>query len=543
MRNITILTGIILTLMIVPTSIYAIQNPIALKGGTPEEIAIAFIRDSSTFSFDGITSTLRVEDVFINKSNPPQYVVTIGFQCLHGGYGDRTDKMVLQAITPHTAVVTVVEGKVVSAVVDGSWNEVAQRPVLNEDVEPVIEAIALSWLVNAPTFKFDGVAGSAAVVDSWLAMTFAAPSFWGVTIEFDTLHAGYGDRSGQFLAQVITHHVIRIHVTEGAVTFAEIDGAWDEVKQRPIESAYTVEGAEDTALVWLYGCPTFRFDGIAETVKVQNIIALRMPNAWEVYIDFTCGYPGYGDRTGNVMLGKTQDHTIRITVIAGQVTRAIIDDVWDEMKQARLDSTPSDQLVTVEDARDKAVNFVIEKHGLGETLPTEWAVENLTPQGLVGAQKTRYTSGEWVVTIENAVVWKPTYTVTVEKGFAVSWSGEVDQSGSVTEAEGPGPSVPALIYTPDIARTMCIEYLLANHPEVKAQPPTEWAETNLVPDGLVGITKVQYTGGGWTMTVSAPVVWKPTHTVSISYTGPDGSFTWSGTLPQGGPVQETEFKK
>ncbi len=112
-----------------------------------------------------------------------------------------------------------------------AWNEVAQRPVTNDDMKATIEAIALNWLVNAPTFKFDGVKGSAKVVDSWLAMTFVAPSFWGVTIEFDCLHAGYGDRSDQMLAQVITHHVAKIHVTEGAVNFAVIDDKWDEVKQ------------------------------------------------------------------------------------------------------------------------------------------------------------------------------------------------------------------------------------------------------------------------------------------------------------------------
>jgi len=541
-RNITIFTAIILLAMIVPTSIYAIQNPTGLKGETPEEIALAFIRDSATFSFDGLTSTLRVQDVVINKSNPPQYVVTLGFQCLHGGYGDRTNRILLQVITPHTAVVTVVEGKGVSAVVDGSWDEVAKRPVAKDD-KSFVEAIALNWLKNAPTFKFDGVAGSAKVVDSWQAMTFAAPSFWGVTIEFDCLHAGYGDRKGQIVAQVITHHVAVIHVTEGAVTLAQIDDAWDELKQKPIEVAYTPEKAEETALKWLYGCPTFRFDGVPETVKVKEIMPLRMLNAWEVYIDFTCGYPGYGDRTGNVMLGKTQDHTIRITVIAGQVTRAIIDDVWDEMKQVRLDSAPTDQLVTIEDARDIAVDFVIRKYCLGETLPTEWVVEDLTPQGLVGGKKTRYTSGDWMVTIENAVVWRPVYTVTVEKGSDVSWTGRVDQSGAVTPDEEAQPNVPELIYTPDIARNMCIEYIIVNHPEVKAQAPKEWETTNLVPEGIVGITKVQYTGGGWTVTVQAPVVWKPTHTVSISYDGPDGAFTWEGALPRGGPVQETAYKK
>jgi hypothetical protein len=70
-----------------------------------------------------------------------------------------------------------------------------------------------------------------------------------------------------------------------------------------------------------------------------------------------------------------------------------------------------------------------------------------------------------------------------------------------------------------------------------------WTEKSLVPEGVVGIAKVQYTSDGWTVTVSAPVVWKPTHTVSITYSSPRGSFTWEGMVPQGGPVQEISFSK
>ena len=543
MRNITVLTAIILAALMVPTGIYAFQNPrTGINLTNPEEVALSYIKDGPTFSFDGITSTLKVTKFVILESYPLKNVVTIEFQSLHSGYGDRADDVLLQVITPHTAVVTVVEGKVVSAVLDGEWNEVEQRPINNDDAKPFIEDIAFNWLVNAPTFKFDGVEGSAKVTGSFLAMTFAAPSFWGVTIEFDSLHAGYGDRSGQILAQVITHHVVMVHVTDGAVKFAEIDGTWDEVNQRSIKPLYTIEGAEATALEWLYGCTTFRFDGIPETVKVQKIITLRMPNAWVVYIDFTCNYPGYGNRTGHLMLGHSQEHTIKISLLAGQVTQAVIDEVWDEMNQVMLDSKPGEKLVNIEEARDIAFNFVVGKFGLKDSLPTVWMVEDLTPQGVLGVQVTRYTFSGWSVTIKNAVVWKPTYSVSIEKGSEVSWTGEVDQSGNVIEAEGSEPSVPEFIYTPEIARKMCIEYLMTLHPEVKAQPPKEWETINLVPEGIVGLTKVQYTGGGWTITVTAPVVWKPTYTVSVSYSGPEIAFTWSGVLPQGGPVEETIFK-
>ena len=436
MRHITTLVAIFLAALIVPTSIYAIQNPSqGINTNKPEDIALRFIRDGPTFSFDGITTTLKITSMTINKSYPPQYVVTVDFQCLHGGYGDRTGEIVLQAITSHTAIVTVIEEKGVSGVVDGIWDEVAQRTVADE-TKSAIEAIALNWLVNAPTFKFDGVAGSAKVVNSFQAMTFAAPSFWGVTIEFDCQYAGYGDRSGLFLAAVVTHHVATIHVVDGKVTMAYIDDKWNELTQASLASA----------------------------------------------------------------------------------------------------------ILTPEDARDIAVNYVTQKFNILGTAPSKWIMVDLTSKELLGSQTTQYMSEGWIITVQHAVVWKPTYNVTVLKD-AVSWMGSVDQNGNVIETVGPGPSVPELIYTPDIARKLCIDYIIVNHPEIGAQMPIEWTEKILVPDGIVGITKILYTSDGWNVTVSAPVVWKPTHTVSITFSGPSESWKWEGTVPQGGHVQEISFSK
>lgn len=201
------------------------------KEQNPEEVALSFIKEAHTYTYDGVRSTLRVRNVAILKSNPPQYLVTVEFDCLHSGYGDREDVVVLQVITSHAAIVRVVEGVVVEAVIDGKWDELKQEFIKGDDAAAVVEDIAVGWLMGAPTFRFDGVSDSVKVTDSWQAMTFAAPSFWGVTIEFDCLHAGYGDRTGQILAQVITHHVATIHVTDGRVTLAHIDDAWDEMKQ------------------------------------------------------------------------------------------------------------------------------------------------------------------------------------------------------------------------------------------------------------------------------------------------------------------------
>ncbi len=436
MSRIVTLTAVILTLMIVPTSIYALQNTnnqISVK--TPEEIALEFIKGHPTFAFDGIASTLKVEGVTLNKSNPPQYVVTVSYQCLHGGFGDRAGMIVTQAITPHTAVLTILSGSVMSAVLDGEWDEITQKTVV-ESGKSSAEEIALSWIINAPTFKFDGVEGSARVVESWLAQTFVAPAFYGVVIEFDCMHPGYGDRSGEVLAQVITHHVVTVHVTDGQVTMAPIDDAWDEIHQ-------------------------------VSLVQQQEIL-------------------------------------------------------------------------TPEEARDIAIRAFLAAYDFNVELPTEWTVKNLNTGGLVGHQTTQYTSGDWNVTVDYAVVWKPTYTVTIVKGDA-TWKGEVDQSGSVSITSDP-EKMPRLIYTPDIVRKLCLDYLLTAHPEmVKGEIPLEWKEKNLVPDGIVGATNIEFTSGSWTVTVSGPVVWMPTYEVVVTHVGEDTSYVWKGTVPQSGPIQEISF--
>ncbi|MBN1386233.1 hypothetical protein JW968_04660 [Candidatus Woesearchaeota archaeon] len=52
---------------------------------------------------------------------------------------------------------------------------------------------------------------------------------------FDSSHAGYGDRSGQVVAQVITPHIMDVVIQNGGVIQAIIDNEWNELKQRPIK--------------------------------------------------------------------------------------------------------------------------------------------------------------------------------------------------------------------------------------------------------------------------------------------------------------------
>lgn len=95
----------------------------------PVRVARDFVISSPTFVFDGMEETLQVRLNSVVEISPPEYVIHAKFDSRHGGYGDRTGQMVTQAITPHLMEIVVSEGKVLSAIIDGQWNEINQKLV------------------------------------------------------------------------------------------------------------------------------------------------------------------------------------------------------------------------------------------------------------------------------------------------------------------------------------------------------------------------------------------------------------------------------
>ena len=97
----------------------------------PREIAKDFIVKAPTFKFDGISESLNVKSAVALQTYPPQHIITIEFDSRHAGYGDRTGQALAQVITKHTAVVKVVDGKVISAILENHWDEINQKRVGN----------------------------------------------------------------------------------------------------------------------------------------------------------------------------------------------------------------------------------------------------------------------------------------------------------------------------------------------------------------------------------------------------------------------------
>ncbi|MDP2909490.1 MAG: Gmad2 immunoglobulin-like domain-containing protein [bacterium] len=87
-----------------------------------------------------------------------------------------------------------------------------------------------NWIRNSsPTFKFDGMNLSFIRLQK---LNFEdCPDCYIAEYEFKSRYAGYGDRAGEMLAQVIVPHSITLLVSEGKVTRAVTDAKYDEVRQ------------------------------------------------------------------------------------------------------------------------------------------------------------------------------------------------------------------------------------------------------------------------------------------------------------------------
>ncbi len=88
------------------------------------EIAESWIREAPTYKYDG--SGLILANYIQQETIPVRHVLTYAFTSSHAGYGNRTRPVIAQELTNHTIKITIVNLRVVSAVIDGKWDEMSQ---------------------------------------------------------------------------------------------------------------------------------------------------------------------------------------------------------------------------------------------------------------------------------------------------------------------------------------------------------------------------------------------------------------------------------
>jgi len=84
-----------------------------------------FIINGPTFSYDGISDSLEIKIVSADDSDS-KFLLEGKFKTLHTGYGNRGNLDLPEDITLHTIRVSVVDEKIISAVIDNQWDELNQ---------------------------------------------------------------------------------------------------------------------------------------------------------------------------------------------------------------------------------------------------------------------------------------------------------------------------------------------------------------------------------------------------------------------------------
>ncbi len=113
-----------------------------------------------------------------------------------------------------------------------------EEPTPTPNQEPKVvskedsQEIAVDFLRSSPTFRFDGLDDTLELIRS---EGDERTSRWEFHYKFQSAAAGYGDRSGMMLAQVITDHEVRSTVERGEVVHAVLDGRWDMIKQKMLK--------------------------------------------------------------------------------------------------------------------------------------------------------------------------------------------------------------------------------------------------------------------------------------------------------------------
>lgn len=98
-----------------------------------ERIALDYLLSCPTFSYDGITDSIKVLEKYAMESYPVQYVIVISFNTTHAGWGNRAGTFSAEVITPHKIIITIVENNVISAVIDDKWDELTQEQIIPEE--------------------------------------------------------------------------------------------------------------------------------------------------------------------------------------------------------------------------------------------------------------------------------------------------------------------------------------------------------------------------------------------------------------------------
>jgi hypothetical protein len=146
MSNIRFIGLIAFLLLLTFTGISCTQPPASSQEGS-QRVALEFVKSEATYRFDGIPETLKFTS-YTSVGNGWKF--TIEFDSRHGGYGNRSGQALDLVITHHRAEITVQNGKVTQAIMDGQWDMISQRIDVEIKPAPIDEFRVHTMKSNPP---------------------------------------------------------------------------------------------------------------------------------------------------------------------------------------------------------------------------------------------------------------------------------------------------------------------------------------------------------------------------------------------------------
>ena len=174
--------------------------------------------------------------------------------------------------------------------------------------------IARDFVENSPTYQFDGFD-----LEYNQTVVLRCPYCWMFVFDFKSRHAGYGNRTGQVLAQVITPHTAVVTVINGTITSAILDDRWDMLTQTPV-SEFDSPGeaqAVETAKTYVMNTDDYKnYNG--RNLSVTNVIQARCPGCWQIELEFYLTSEKDPERTDRATVKITLENWEVVDVLYAQ---------------------------------------------------------------------------------------------------------------------------------------------------------------------------------------------------------------------------------
>lgn len=137
-----------------------------------------------------------------------------------------------------------------------------------------------------------------------------------------------------------------IGIIAAGVTGSYFVSAQTELTKIPVtQEEQERVNAMEIARKFIGTSPTFAFDGLEETLDVEEISAMESyPVQYRIKIGFDSSQGGFGNREGQMLTQAITHHKMDIIISDGKVISAVTDEVWDELNNQYVLKQPQQKL-------------------------------------------------------------------------------------------------------------------------------------------------------------------------------------------------------